>query len=113
LPIARTLALIEAAPAGSAELDAAIAAALDIAEAPYSSSIDAALQLVPNGWSIAQISQRTDWTGRAMGWTADLYRPDLAILQDAPARIMPTAPLALAAASFRARIDRRSGVQAA
>jgi len=113
LSIARTLALIEAAPAGSAELDAAIAAALDTATAPYSRSLDAALQLVPNGWSIAQLSQRTNQNGRTMGWTADLYRPDLAILQDAPARIMPTAPLALAAASFRARIDRRSGVHAA
>lgn len=111
--IVRTLTLIEAAPAGSPELDAAIAAALDLAAAPYSQSLDAAMRLVPDGWSIAQLSQRTDGRGRAAGWTADLFRPNLAVLPDAPARVMPSAPLALATASFRARIDRASSIKAA
>lgn len=111
--IVRTLTLIEAAPAGSPELDAAIAAALDLAAAPYSQSLDAAMRLVPDGWSIAQISQRTDGRGRAAGWTADLFRPNLAVLPDAPARVMPSAPLALATASFRARIVRAQPVDTA
>jgi hypothetical protein len=107
------LALIEAAPAGSLELDAAIAAALDVAAAPYSQSLDAALQLVPDGWAIAQLSQRTDGRGRVAGWTAELYRPSIAVLPDAPPRVMASAPLALAIACFRARIERPRPVRAA
>jgi hypothetical protein len=103
LSISRTLALIEASPAGSATLDAAIAEVLDLDQAPYTRSLDAAMRLVPEGWSIAQLSQRTDGRGRVHGWTADLFRPNLAILPDAPARLMPSAPLALATASFRVR----------
>lgn len=113
MSIARTLSLIEAAPAGSPELDAAIAAALDLDAAPYTRSLDAAMRLVPDGWSIAQLSQRTDRLGNVAGWTADLFRPNLAVLPDAPARVMPSAPLALATASFRARIERAKPVHTA
>ena len=100
-----TLTLIEASPAGSAALDAAIAKVLELDPAPYTRSLDAAMRLVPDGWSIAHLSQRTDGRGRIYGWTADLFRPTLAILPDAPARLMPSAPLALAIASFRARVE--------
>ncbi len=106
MSIFRTLALVEASPAGSATLDAAIAEVLDLDEAPYTQSIDAAMRLVPDGWTIAQLSQRTDGRGRVSGWTADLFRANLAILPDAPARLMPSAPLALATASLRARVER-------
>jgi hypothetical protein len=56
----RLLALLESADRGSSELDAQVAAAIgwrqmpDIAPCeppPYSQSLDAALSLVPDGWS--------------------------------------------------------------
>jgi hypothetical protein len=102
LSLVGTLAAVEAAQAGSPDLDIAIAAALHLDAAPYSRSLDAALRLVPDGWSVAQISQRTDGRGRIAGWTADLFRPDLAVLPAAPPRLMPSAPLALAIAALRA-----------
>jgi hypothetical protein len=113
MSIARTLALIESAPVGSAELDAAIAAALEIDEAPYSRSLDAALQLVPDGWSVAGLAQRTDARGRLAGWTAELYRPSVAVLSDAPARVMPSAALALTFACLHVSVERQRSVRAA
>ncbi|HLZ67683.1 MAG TPA: hypothetical protein VKQ29_15745 [Aliidongia sp.] len=105
MSISRTLKLIEASHTGSAALDATIAEVLDLDPAPYTRSLDAAMRLVPEGWSIAHLSQRTDGRGRISGWTADLFRPNLAVLPDAPARLMPSAPLALATASFRALVE--------
>ncbi|GGF13487.1 hypothetical protein GCM10011611_18990 [Aliidongia dinghuensis] len=113
MSLPRTLALVEAALVGSTELDDAIATALGTASAPYSQSLDAAMMLVPKGWTIAQLAQRTDGRGRAVGWIADLYRPDLAVLPDAPARLMSTAALALTTASLRAYIDRSRPARAA
>jgi hypothetical protein len=44
-------ARIEAAPAGSHDLDRAISTEMQIPEGPYTSSIDAAFKILPDGWS--------------------------------------------------------------
>jgi hypothetical protein len=113
LTLSHALSLIEAAWTGSPELDAAIAEVLDIAKAPYTSSIDAAMQLIPDGWSIAQLAQRSDGRGNVAGWTAELFRRPLGILPDVPARVMASAPLALATAALRARLDQAKPLRAA
>jgi hypothetical protein len=69
----------------------------------YTSSLDAALALVPDGWSIHQLQRRNDCKGNFTGWTAELYRATDVVLAVSSYGTAATAALALCAAAMRVR----------
>ena len=100
----KLIAALEAASEGSDYLDYAIQRNFGLMKPVplYSRSLDAAMSLVPEGWSIHRLMQRNDCRGHFSGWMAELYRASHVILE-LPYSLGATAPLALAAAALRAR----------
>jgi hypothetical protein len=100
----KLIAALEAATEGSDYLDYAIQRHFGLMKPVplYSRSLDAAMSLMPEGWSIHRLMQRNDCRGNFSGWMAELYRASQVVLE-LPYSLGATAPLALAAAALRAR----------
>ena len=94
---------IETAPGPSERLDTEIVEALGGrgTHAPFTASVDAALSLVPPGWSVHQLSHHNDCHGHFTGWVAELYRPDQSVVACPAAALVASAALALCAAALR------------
>jgi hypothetical protein len=106
--LSKLLQEIELAPCGSHGLDSAIAAALDVAASrSYSRSLDAAFGLLPDGWSLHQLSHHNDCNGHFTGWSAELYQPTDGIVLCPSARQVASAPLAVCAAVLRVHLKAR------
>lgn len=101
------IARLEKATGPDRELDWAISEALNVAALEYTSSIDAALTLVPEGWLL----QLSDWEDRQLRdagpWQVVLVqrgkRGDMRHAFDARCDHAPTAALALVIAALKAR----------
>jgi hypothetical protein len=100
----KLIAALEAATEGSEYLDYSIQRHFGLMKPVplYSRSLDAAISLVPEGWSIHRLMQRNDCRGNFSGWMVELYRASQVVLE-LPYSLGATAPLALAAAALRAR----------
>jgi hypothetical protein len=111
---AKLVALIEAASEGSEYLDYAVQRGFGLMKPvpAYTRSVDAALDLMPAGWSVHRLTRRNDCRGNFTGWSAELYRASDVVLEPAAAS-GATAALALAAAALRARHDVAEGPETA
>jgi hypothetical protein len=100
----KLVSALEAATEGSEYLDYAVQRHFGLMKPVplYTRSLDAAMSLVPEGWSIHRLSRRNDCRGSFTGWMAELYRAGDVVLE-LPYSLGATAPLALAAAALRAR----------
>jgi len=114
MDLAKLLALLEGAREGSEYLDYAIQRVLFRMTKPvplYTRSLDAALSLVPEGWTIHRLGQLTDCKGGLAGWLADIYRSSDAVIPYPPEGTAPTAALALCVAAVRTRLGLTSVVE--
>jgi hypothetical protein len=102
---AKLLSALETATEGSEYLDFAIQRVFGLMKPVpcYSRSIDAALMVLPDGWSIHRLGRRHDCHGNFTGWVAELYRAQEAVIEFPSNSTGATAPLALCAAAMRVR----------
>jgi hypothetical protein len=101
----KVIAALEAAEDGSEYLDYAIQRQFGLMKPipPYTRSVDAAMQLFPEGWSIHRLCRRHDCRGNFTGWLAELYRAAEAVIEHPADSQGATAPLALCLAALRVR----------
>ncbi|HUZ71729.1 MAG TPA: hypothetical protein VMU87_01980 [Stellaceae bacterium] len=101
------LSLLTAAREGSEYLDYAIQRALFPLAKPvprYTSSLDAALLLSPEGWTIHRLGELSDCRGGTGGWVAEIYRPGDAMILFPCLGTAHSAALALCVAGMRTRL---------
>ena len=105
MDIAKLIAALEAAREGSEYLDYAIQRQFTLTKPvpAYTSSIDAALQLVPEGWSIHRLCHRHDCRVKFTGWIAELYRAHDAVIEFPANSLGASAALALCAVAMQVR----------
>jgi hypothetical protein len=106
MDLVKLLALLQGAQEGSEYLDYAIQRVLFRMAKPvplYTRSLDAALALVPEGWTIHRLGQLSDCRGGSGGWLADIYRPTDAVIPFPSEGTAQSAPLALCLAAVRTR----------
>src|SRR6266851_6503083 len=103
MDIAKVIAALADADEGSEYLDYAIQRQFGLKKPvpPYSRSVDAAMLLFPDGWSIHRLCRRHDCRGNFTGWLAELYRAADAIIEYPANSLGATAPLALCLAAMR------------
>ena len=103
LDMAKVIAALEAAAEGSEYLDYAIQYQFGLMKPvpAYTRSVDAAMQLFPEGWSIHRLCRRHDCKGSFTGWLAELYRASDAVIEYPANSLGATAPLALCLAAMR------------
>ncbi len=107
MDLAKLLALLQGAQEGSEYLDYAIQRVLFRMTKPvplYTRSIDAALTLMPQGWTLHRLGHLSDCRGGTSGWLADIYRPSDAVIPFPAEGTALTAPLALCIAAVRSRL---------
>jgi hypothetical protein len=105
--LAKLATLLQSAKEGSEYLDYAIQRVLFGMTKPvpeYSRSLDAALTLVPEGWSIHRLSRLSDCKGGFAGWIGDIYRATDAMIPYPATGTSATAPLALCSAVVQMRL---------
>jgi len=106
MELAKLVTMLQSAKEGSEYLDYAIQRELGMAKPvpAYTSSLDAALTLLPQGWTIHRLGQLSNCRGGFAGWIGELYRgSDAMIPYPAPAPAA-SAPLALCMAAMRIRL---------
>ncbi len=103
MDIAKVIAALADADEGSEYLDYAIQRQFGLKKPvpPYSRSVDAAMLLFPDGWSIHRLCRRHDCRGNFTGWLAELYRASEAIIEYPATATGATAPLAICLAAMR------------
>jgi hypothetical protein len=74
----------------------------------YTRSLDAAMLLIPDGWSVHRLTRRNDCRGNFTGWMAELYRAADVVLELPTLSLAATAPLALCASALRIHAAQRS-----
>lgn len=107
MDMAKLLSLLQGAEGASEYLDYAIQRVFFRMTKPvprYTSSLDAALALVPEGWTIHRLSHLSDCHGGCSGWIAEIYRPADAVIPFPAEGTAQTAALALAIAAVRTRL---------
>jgi hypothetical protein len=99
----KLITALQAAVEGSEYLDYAIQRQFSLMKPvpAYSRSIDAAMLLVPDGWSIHRLCRRHDCRGNFTGWLAELYKASEAVIEFPANSLGTTAPLALCVAAMR------------
>jgi hypothetical protein len=103
MDLAKLILALESATEGSEYLDYAIQRRFGLKKPvpAYTSSIDAALALVPAEWSIHKLHRRNDCRGAFTGWIAELYRATDVVLEFPSNSTAASAALALCAATMR------------
>jgi hypothetical protein len=103
MDIAKLISTLEVAKEGSEYLDYAIQRQFALMKPvpTYTRSVDAAMMLIPEGWSIHRLCQRHDCKGNFTGWVAELYRAADAVIEFPANSLGTTAPLALCLAAMR------------
>lgn len=105
MDLAKLVAALESATEGSEYLDYAIQRQFALMKPvpAYTSSVDAAMSLLPEGWSIHRLCHRHDCRGNFTGWFAELYRASDAVIEQPANSLGATAALALCVAAMRVR----------
>lgn len=106
MQLAKLVSTLQNAKEGSEYLDYAIQHLFGTAKPVplYTRSIDAALTLLPEGWTIHRLSQLSDCQGGFGGWIAEIYRASDAMIPYPCAAPSASAPLALCVAALRVRL---------
>jgi hypothetical protein len=104
--LAKLVSMLQCAKEGSEYLDYAIQRLFGTAKPVplYTRSIDAALTLVPQGWTIHRVGQISDCQGGFAGWIGELYRAQDAMIPYPSSSPVASAPLALCIAALRIRL---------
>jgi hypothetical protein len=99
----KLIAALQAAREGSEYLDYAIQRQFTLTKPvpAYTRSIDAAMLLVPEGWSIHRLCRRHDCRGNFTGWLAELYQAAHAVIEFPANPLGATAALAICTAAMR------------
>jgi hypothetical protein len=106
MDLAKLLSLLQGAQEGSEYLDYAIQRVLFRMTKPvplYTRSLDAALLLVPDGWTIHRLGELSNCRGGTSGWVADIFRPAEAVIAFPSEGTAASAALALCTAAVRTR----------
>ena len=115
MDLQEVLSLLSAAHEGSEYLDYAIQRALFPMAKPvprYTTSLDAAMLLRPEGWTLHRLSELGDCHGGSGGWVAEFYRPSDAMILFPCLGTAHTAALSLCIAGVRTQLGlRRQGMQ--
>jgi hypothetical protein len=100
---AKLILALENATEGSEYLDYAIQRRFGLKKPvpAYTSSIDAAMALIPPDWSVHKLHRRNDCRGSFTGWIAEFYRATDVVLEVPSTSTAASAPLALCAAAMR------------
>jgi hypothetical protein len=103
MDIGKLLVVLEGAKEGSEYLDYAIQRQFRTAKPvpTYTRSIDAALSLVPEGWSLHRLTHLGDCQGGFAGWIGEVYRPGDAVIRYPATGPTASAPLAICLAALR------------
>ena len=106
MDLAKLVTTLQSAKEGSEYLDYAIQRLFGTAKPVplYTRSIDAALRLLPQGWTIHRLSQLSDCRGGFSGWIGEIYRASDAMIPYPSSSPAATAPLALCIAAMRLRL---------
>jgi hypothetical protein len=103
MDIAKLISSLQAASEGSEYLDYSIQRQFSLMKPvpTYTRSVDAAMLLIPEGWSIHRLGRRHDCRGKFTGWLCELYRACDAVIEYPANSLGATAPLALCVAAMR------------
>ena len=106
MDLAKLVTTLQSAKEGSEYLDYAIQRLFGTAKPVplYTRSIDAALTLLPEGWTIHRLSQLSDCRGGFGGWIGEVYRASDAMIPYPATAPAASAPLALCIAALRLRL---------
>jgi hypothetical protein len=107
MDLAKLLSLLQGAQESSEYLDYAIQRVLFRMMKPvpqYTRSLDAALSLVPDGWTIHRLGELSNCHGGTSGWVADIFRPTDAVIAFPSEGTASGAALALCIAAVRTRL---------
>ena len=107
MDLAKLLSLLQGAQEGSEYLDYMIQRVLFRIAKPlplYTRSLDAAMLLIPEGWTIHRLGELTNCRGGTGGWVADIFRPADAVIAFPSEGTAATAALALCVAAVRTRL---------
>jgi hypothetical protein len=107
MDLPKLLALLQNAQDGSEYLDYAVQRVLFRMAKPvplYTRSLDAALLLLPDGWTIHRLGHLSNCRGGTSGWLADIYRPGDAVIPFPCEGTARSAALALCIAGVRTRL---------
>jgi hypothetical protein len=104
--LTKLVTTLQSAKEGSEYLDYAIQRLFGTAKPVplYTRSIDAALTLLPEGWTIHRLSQLSDCHGGFGGWIGEIYRASDAMIPYPATAPAASAPLALCIAALRLRL---------
>lgn len=106
MDLAKLVTMLQSAKEGSEYLDYSIQRLFGTAKPVplYTRSIDAALTLLPDGWTIHRLSQLSDCRGGFGGWIGEIYRASDAMIPYPSSAPSASAPLALCVAAMRVRL---------
>jgi hypothetical protein len=107
MDLAKLLSLLQGAREGSEYLDYAVQRVLFRMTKPvplYTRSLDAALTLMPEGWTLHRLGQLSNCRGGSGGWIAEIYRPTDAVIPFPCEGTSQSAALALCIAAVRTRV---------
>ena len=106
MDLAKLVTMLQSAKEGSEYLDYAIQRLFGTAKPVplYTRSIDAALKLLPEGWTIHRLSQISDCRGGFGGWIGEIYRASDAMIPHPSTTPAASAALALCVAAMRVRL---------
>jgi len=106
MDLAKLVTMVQGAKEGSEYLDYAIQRLFGTAKPVplYTRSLDAAMTLLPAGWTIHRLGQVTDCQGGFGGWIGEVYRARDAMIPYPSTMPAASAPLALCAAALRVRL---------
>jgi hypothetical protein len=106
MDMTKLVTTLQSAKEGSEYLDYAVQRLFGTAKPVplYTRSIDAALKLLPEGWTIHRLGQVTDCQGGFGGWIGEVYRASDAMIPYPATAPAASAPLALCIAALRVRL---------
>jgi hypothetical protein len=106
MDLAKLVTALQNAKEGSEYLDYAVQRLFGTAKPVplFTRSIDAALKLLPEGWTIHRLGQITDCQGGFSGWIGEVYRASDAMIPYPATAPAASAPLALCIAALRVRL---------
>jgi hypothetical protein len=115
MELAKLVSTLQSAKEGSEYLDYAVQRLFGTMKPVplYTRSLDAALTLVPEGWTIHRLSQITNCQGGFGGWIGEIYRARDAMIPYPSAAPVASAPLAICIAALRVRLGERIDVESA
>jgi hypothetical protein len=106
MELVKLVSTLQSAKEGSEYLDYAIQRLFGTMKPVplYTRSLDAALSLVPEGWTIHRLGQVSNCQGGFGGWIGEIYRARDAMIPYPSSAPAASAPLAICVAALRVRL---------